>query len=684
MFAPPVKAPKAKTASQAPPAHKSTPLQQRHVQQAADSERIASPEGARGGSWDFSKIPLFAPNRPTGPEVPRPFIQPKLMIGRVNDPLEHEADRVADQVMRMPDKQQQRACACGSPAMGAGECSACRRRHRLSLQTKLKVNKPGSIYEQEGGRVFHQVTAMSGYHAVSGTPPRIQRFLGQSNEQIDTTLASAALPVVHKVLHSPGQALDPATRAFMEPRFGYDFSTVRVHTDADAAKAATSVRARAFTSGRNIFFRQGEYKPSSQIGRALLAHELTHVIQQKDTRQSEQIQRSPGDSPNEPLIAGTSNDAMEMWKDVIAHRHFQQKGLEGNITFARMKIIDKEGRTIVNVLTESDVSLHAEEKAIGLARQQLGSGQTVEGGKIIFVTDSMVCDKPGRCRTQINKLAQELGVEEANATIIRRSVLPQEGKGPLSTPKATAKKVQQRVVEGLELTTSTETIYKRRRNLPGGTLARVKPPAQMATGGITPKSPMDVHKGSPMPKPKSPMDVHKGSPMPKPKSPMDVHRGGMPAVKSQLEPPTRGRLAAVGMAMEGAAMFEFAVFNLVLPLLFDWMEEGLEADRQVAIKNAMQAAVPEIQRALNRHGVARDEFAAILQQTKGGRVIYANVSCKIELEATPELRFYLVKLKLSTTSISRYDGDDNYIVSFPVYTPDALATELLGNVPDAV
>src|SRR5215218_1397230 len=112
MFAPPIKAPKAKTASQAPPAHKSKapvaapkllnqseapspfwqpklaigpvndplkPLQQRSVQQAADPERTASPEGARGGSWDLRKIPLFAPNRPSGPEAPRPFIQPKLM-----------------------------------------------------------------------------------------------------------------------------------------------------------------------------------------------------------------------------------------------------------------------------------------------------------------------------------------------------------------------------------------------------------------------------------------------------------------------------------------------------------------------------------------------------------------------------------------------------------------------------
>jgi hypothetical protein len=223
----------------------------------------------------------------------------------------------------------------------------------------------------------------------------------------------------------------------------------------------------------------------------------------------------------------------------------------------------------------------------------------------------------------------------------------------------------------------------------GSPMPKPKSPMDVHQGSPMPKpkSPMDVHKGSSMPKPKSPMDVHQGSPMPKPKSPMDVHRGGMPTAKSPLEPPTSGGLVAGGLAMEAAAMFEFAVFNLVLPLLFDWMEEGLEADRRAAIENALQAAMPEIQGELIRHGVDRKpwgEFAAILQQTKGGRIIYANVSCKIELEAPPELRFYLVNLKLSLTSISRYDGDDRYVVSLPIYTPDALATELLGDVPDAV
>jgi hypothetical protein len=87
-------------------------------------------------------------------------------------------------------------------------------------------------------------------------------------------------PIVHEVLHSPGQPLDPATRAFMEPRFGHDFSQVRVHTNANAAESARAVNALAYTVGRDLVFGAGQYAPITYAGRQLIAHELTHTIQQ--------------------------------------------------------------------------------------------------------------------------------------------------------------------------------------------------------------------------------------------------------------------------------------------------------------------------------------------------------------------------------------------------------------------
>lgn len=86
--------------------------------------------------------------------------------------------------------------------------------------------------------------------------------------------------VVREVLRLSGQPLDTGTRAYMEPRFGHDFSQVRVHTDAKAAESARTVNALAYTVGRDVVFGAGQYAPRSSIGQRLLAHELTHVVQQ--------------------------------------------------------------------------------------------------------------------------------------------------------------------------------------------------------------------------------------------------------------------------------------------------------------------------------------------------------------------------------------------------------------------
>ena len=88
-------------------------------------------------------------------------------------------------------------------------------------------------------------------------------------------------PIVHEVLRLPGHPFDPQTRVFFEPRFGHDFSKVRVHTDARAAESAKAVNALAYTVGRNVVFDEGRFSPETHAGQRLLAHELTHVVQQE-------------------------------------------------------------------------------------------------------------------------------------------------------------------------------------------------------------------------------------------------------------------------------------------------------------------------------------------------------------------------------------------------------------------
>lgn len=100
-----------------------------------------------------------------------------------------------------------------------------------------------------------------------------RRSLGQAEP---TTVP----PIVEEVLRSPGQPLDPGTRALLEPRFGHDFSRVRVHTDARAAESAQAVNALAYTVGNEIVFSPGRFAPGTQAGFRLLTHELVHTIQQ--------------------------------------------------------------------------------------------------------------------------------------------------------------------------------------------------------------------------------------------------------------------------------------------------------------------------------------------------------------------------------------------------------------------
>src|SRR5260221_11831058 len=88
-------------------------------------------------------------------------------------------------------------------------------------------------------------------------------------------------PIVHEVLRSPGQSLDDNTRTFMESRLGHDFSKVRVHIDSRAADSARAVNALAYAVGREVIFGAGRYAPHTGAGKRLLAHELTHVVQQR-------------------------------------------------------------------------------------------------------------------------------------------------------------------------------------------------------------------------------------------------------------------------------------------------------------------------------------------------------------------------------------------------------------------
>jgi hypothetical protein len=176
--------------------------------------------------YDFSQIPIhsFSAGR----------IQAKWAVNQLGDEHEREADRVAEKVTRMPEPRLQRTCTRG----GDGKYKPAQQlsQEHFSLQTKrVQASDTGQI---------------------------------------------GLLPRVDEVLARPGKPLDPPVQAFFEPRFGQDFSHVQVHDDSLAAKSTEDLGALAYTVGNHIVFGFGHYQWASAQGRRLLAHELTHVLQQ--------------------------------------------------------------------------------------------------------------------------------------------------------------------------------------------------------------------------------------------------------------------------------------------------------------------------------------------------------------------------------------------------------------------
>lgn len=175
----------------------------------------------------------------------------------------------------VPHPLMQRKCQCGGIPGPTGECAECRQRRGDSVSI---AHKHSPSLQERGS---------------SGQVPQV----------------SVAPPIVNEVLHSPGQPLDPATRAFMEPRFGHDFGNVRVHIDAKAADSARAVNALAYTVGRDVVFGQGKFSPAAGSGRQLLAHELAHVIQQQGFEHA---------GP-QSLTIGPTGDALEREADCVAN-----------------------------------------------------------------------------------------------------------------------------------------------------------------------------------------------------------------------------------------------------------------------------------------------------------------------------------------------------------------------------
>lgn len=172
----------------------------------------------------------------------------------------------AGSALALPDKsvsiQRKAQCACG------GSCSRCR--EQPPVQPKLKIGPTNDKYELQADRVADEVMRMPdpGSSESSGVADQAPEHALQTEHSINA-------------LHHGGNPLPASTRAFFEPRIHQDLGHVRIHTHAEASASAQAVGARAYTVGSDIAFARNEFNPATFAGRHLIAHELTHVLQQR-------------------------------------------------------------------------------------------------------------------------------------------------------------------------------------------------------------------------------------------------------------------------------------------------------------------------------------------------------------------------------------------------------------------
>ncbi|SIS70628.1 DUF4157 domain-containing protein [Chryseobacterium gambrini] len=203
----------------------------------------------------------------------KPHIQKKLSVGSANDSYEVEADRVADKVMKMSEPSPK---VTHTGALLQKKCATCEQEEKLRMKPLAESISPFiQRSSSENGGV---------------TPDHVENQINSSK--------------------GGGNMMDHETKNFMESRFGTDFSNVKIHTGSEAVQMSRDLNAQAFTVGSDIYFNEGKYNPNSDSGKHLLAHELTHTVQQSGGigRKVQKLSDPDCDTTNILPLAGGCRD----------------------------------------------------------------------------------------------------------------------------------------------------------------------------------------------------------------------------------------------------------------------------------------------------------------------------------------------------------------------------------------
>ncbi len=350
-----------------------------------------------------SAHPLLQLQRKIGNRAVSQLIQAKLKVGKPNDVYEVEADRVADHVMRSPDpivqrqpeeKKEETAQAKAnvqqiSPLVQREEekkeetaqAKAIAPITPLVQRQETEEKKEETVQKQAADEKKEETAQMLQRQATDEKKEEtVQKQEDKKEETAQAKGADAPEVTPHletriQTMRGGGQPLPDNTRSFFESRMGYDLGGVRVHTDSQADEVSRGLNAQAFTIGQNIFFAGGRYEPQTNQGKWLLAHELTHTVQQQPQPLSassvQRVQRQPID------VSPVSSQVQRNFLGI------EVPGLDTVRNWAADRAANIPGYTLLTViLGRNPISDRpVERSAVNLIQGMLG---LLPGGNLIF------------------------------------------------------------------------------------------------------------------------------------------------------------------------------------------------------------------------------------------------------------------------------------------------------------
>lgn len=380
-------------------------------------------------------------------------IQTKLKIGQPGDEYEREADLMADKVVQRlatPEvpahgehQVQTKPLAATITPLLQTKCAHCEQEEKMQMMEEEDVVQESPLELQrkpifESNAEPDDETVQRKCAACEG---KVKNRLQAKGENIGF---EATDPSLEKRLSSSigrGSPLPESTRSHMENSFGADFSRVRIHTDSSAEEMSKDLGAQAFTYGSDIYFNSNNYDTNSNDGRHLLAHELTHVVQQGFQRSNGVISQALIQRQGSPKGKLPALSPEELLNFLLTQRgfgtskpgppKFDPKGIgkptgKGYQTYAAVQLIDGEGKQIT-VATGAYLSggdVHGEVDAINKLRSSLPKGTKLEGGKMMVAVEQIPCPN---CDSAIKGFAKELGVSEYSVYVPQRESLRKPG-----------------------------------------------------------------------------------------------------------------------------------------------------------------------------------------------------------------------------------------------------------------